>query len=184
MRKGQPRALCAPLCLQAGAWLSSGSSQGVSELSMPSFTWPSLLILPPCSPVQEPLPTAPGNWRGSNAVGTVLAKPKGLCAPLGIAFTKETRSDPDTAWHLTLSCQERLFPLHFSYFWPFPGLCCQQSGGLVSCHCSGVVAVCLALSRCSSARMSQWCISWCLAKARVQPAPQCSRRKILPKPWP
>lgn len=41
---------------------------------------------------------------------TVPPKPKGLCAPLGAAFTEETFSDPDTAWHLTLSCQERLFP--------------------------------------------------------------------------
>lgn len=36
----------------------------------------------------------------------------------------------------------------------------------------------------SSARISQWCISWCLAKAGVQPALQCSRRIILPKTWP
>lgn len=89
---------------------------------------------------------------------TMLGKPKGLYTPPGIAFTKETRSDPDTAWHLTLSCQETLFLPHFSYFWLFSGLCCQQSGGLV---CATAVAWQFVL-HCpadSSARISQWCIS-------------------------
>lgn len=136
---------------------------------------------------QQPRASSPQprerHWRCSNAVVTVLGKPKGLYAPLGIAFTKETRSDPDTAWHLTLSCQERLFLPHVSYFWLVSGLCCQQSGGLL---CATAVAWQFVL-HCptdSSARISQWCISWCLAKAGVQPAPQCSRRIILPKPWP
>lgn len=48
------------LCFEAGAWLSSGSSQGVSQLSMPFFTWSSLLLIPPPSSLlQATLPTTP-----------------------------------------------------------------------------------------------------------------------------
>lgn len=106
----------------------------------------------------------------------VLPKPKGLCAPLGIAFTKETRSDPDTAWHLTLSCQETLFPPCTSPI--FGRAASSQAGSPATAVAWQFVSHCPADS---PASISQWCISWCLAKPGVQPAPQCSRRIILPK---
>lgn len=73
------------------------------------------------------------HWRWSNAVVTVLGKPKGVYAPpvpLGIAFTKETHRQPGIS---PCPAKRDFFP-HLSYFWLFTRLCCQQSGNLVSCH--------------------------------------------------
>lgn len=148
-------------------------------------------VLHPGFPLSHPStcaetpPHSPGerHWRCSNAVVTVLVNGKDFVLPWELLSPRRhavTVAQPAIS---PRPAKRDFSPLHFSYFWPLSGLCCQQSGGLV---CATAVAWQFVL-HCpadSSARISQWCISWCLAKARVQPAPQCSRRTILPKAWP